>query len=408
MRIVVVCPHFSPDISPTGEVMTRIVSELAARGHEVHVVTALPWYRSHAVEEGWGGKPWRVERTEWGSVTRVHPFPANGKAKIARRAIGFLLFSIVVGLRGLVAGGAPRRVDAVLAMSPPLTLGLTGWLVAKARGARLTFNVQDVFPDAAVRTGAIRGRLVIRLASVLERVTYRLSRHVVVLSDDLAANVAAKLPRAHRSRVRVIPNFVDTDEIRPLGRDTAYRAELGVGDAPLVMYAGNLGYSQSVDVLIEAARSMPEVTVVINGDGSNRARLEQSAAGMDNVRFVDYQPRARLGEVLASADVHVVPLRAGLGSVSVPSKTYTILAAARPVVAAIDADSEVTRILAASGGGIAVAPDDVSALAAVLRRLLGDPIAAAEMGRRGREWVERNAAPSAVAEAYEAILRAEG
>lgn len=408
MRIVVLCPHFAPDIAPTGEVMTRIVTELAARGHELHVVTALPWYRSHGLEEGWGGRPWRVERTEWGSITRVHPFPADGKARIARRALGFVLFSVLVGVRGLVAGGWPRRVDAVLAMSPPLTLGITGWLVARARGARLTFNVQDVFPDAAVRTGAIRSRPVIRLASFLERVTYRLSAHVVVLSDDLAANVSAKLSPSGRGRVRVIPNFVDTDEIRPLDRHTAYRTELGIGDGPVVMYAGNLGFSQSVDVLIEAARSLPDVTVIVNGDGSNRARLEAAAAAVTNVRFVDYQPRARLGEVLASADVHVVPLRAGLANVSVPSKTYTILAAARPMVASIDANSEVTRILADSGAGVAVAPDDATALAGAIRRVLDDAVEAAEMGRRGRAWVERNAAPSAVAAAYEAILRAEG
>lgn len=408
LRIVVLCPHFSPDIAPTGDVMTRIVGELASRGHELHVVTALPWYRTHAIEDGWGGRPWRVERTPWGSVTRVHPFPAEGKGRLARRAVGFVLFSLLVGLRGLVAGGARRHVDAVLAMSPPLTLGLTGWLVARCRGARLTFNVQDIFPDAAVRTGAIRNRWVIAGASALERATYAVSSRIVVLSEDLAANVAGKSSSRTRDRVRVIPNFVDTDEIRPMDRLTSYRAELGLGDAPVVMYAGNLGFSQSVDVLIEAARSMPDIEFVINGDGSARESLERAAAGLANVRFVGYQPRERLGEVLASADVHVVPLRAGLAAVSVPSKTYTILAAGRPVVAAIDADSEVTRILADSGAGRSVAPDDAAQLAAALRELLDDPTERAEMGRRGRAWVEHNAAPSSVAAAYEAILRAEG
>jgi colanic acid biosynthesis glycosyl transferase WcaI len=404
MRIVVLCPHFEPDTAPTGVVMTRIVRELAGRGHELHVVTSLPWYRAHRIETEWSGRWMTTEEVPWGSITRVHPFPGDDKANVARRAIGFAGFSALAGLAGLRAGGVFRGADAVLAMSPPLSLGLTGWLVGAVRGAPLVFNVQDIFPDAAVRTGAIRNRRVIALAAWLERITYRRAAAVTVLSDDLRRNVAAKVGEGGADTVHVIPNFVDTDAIRPLPRTTRYRAELGIGDQPVVLYAGNVGFSQSLDLVLDAARRLPEVTFVINGDGAARPELERSAASLPNVRFADYQPASRLAEVLATGDVHLVPLRAGLGDVSVPSKTYSSLAAGRPVVASIDLDSEIPRLLAESRAGIAVAPGDARTLVAALSELLDDPARLAAMGADGRQWAEREASPSAVGAAYDALL----
>lgn len=404
LRLIVLCPHFAPDIAPTGVVMTRIVDELARRGHELHVITALPWYREHRVEPGYETRWWSEERTTWGTITRVNPFPGKSKSNIFRRAIGFVLFSVLVGIRGLRAGGK-GPVDGVLAMSPPLTLGVTGWLVRVVRGGRLVFNIQDVFPDAAIETGAISNPAIVALARWLEKFSYRRSDFVVLLSEDLADNVRAKLGHRDRHRVQVIPNFVDTQAITPSSRNNAYRSELGIGDEPVVMYAGNVGYSQSLDLMIDAAKAMPEVIFVVNGDGSARPSLEQRAQGLGNVRFVDYQPIERLNEVLAAADVHVVPLRKGLAKVSVPSKSYSVMAAGRALLAAIDPGTEIPRLLSASRGGVAVAPDDPAAFIGALREMLADRDRLAAMGRGGREWVERHVSPSGVANAYESLFR---
>ena len=403
MRIVVIGPHFAPDTAPTGRVLTRLVDELAARGHELHVVAALPWYRSHALEPGWAGRLVRREVTRFGTVTRVHPFPGRNKRDLVRRATGFAGFSALAGWTGLGAGGWFRRADAVLAMSPPLTMGVTGRIVAWSHRAPLVFNIQDVFPDAAVETGAITNRHVIAVAGRLERLSYRLADAVTVLSDDLGANVSAKAPRA---TVVTIPNFVDTDEVRPGDRMTPYRAELGIGDEPVVLYAGNVGLSQSLDLLVEVARRCPDVTVLINGDGAARADLERASRGIPNIRFAGYVAESRLSEVLATGDVHTVPLRPGLGRVSVPSKVYSILAAGRPAVAAIDEGTEVPRLLEASGAGIAVPPDDPDRFVDAVRRLVDDPAAAARMGRQGRDWVVGAASPAAVATSYEALVTA--
>ncbi len=401
--LIVLCPHFAPDTAPTGTVMTRIVAELVDRGHVVHVVTALPWYRAHRIEPGWEGRWVRRETTTWGSITRVNPFPGADKSNLARRALGFAGYSVLAGWQCLRAGGWFRRASAVIAMSPPLTLGVTGWLAARLRRAPMIFNIQDVFPDAAVDTGAITNPTIIRAAAALERVSYRLADAVTVLSDDLRDNVAAKVARP--DKVHVIPNFVDTGAIRPADRDTPYRHELGLGDGTVVLYAGNVGFSQSLDLVLAAATALPEVTFLINGDGAARASLEADAATLDNVRFAGFIDPSRLSELLATGDIHVVPLRAGLGRVSVPSKTYSSLAAARPVVASIDADTAVPRILAESGGGVAVPPDDPAAFIDAIRALAVDDRRRSEMGARGRAWAERHASPAAVGEAYDRLVR---
>lgn len=396
------CPHFAPDTAPTGEVMSRIVLELADRGHELHVVTALPWYVHHRVDAAWAGKAIRIEKTEWGSITRVNPFPTD-KTSIPQRAAGFLAFSALAGLAGLRGG----RVDGVLAMSPPLTLGLTGWGMHLVRRGPLVFNIQDVFPDVAVELGAIRNPRVITLARWVERLSYHRADAVTVLSDDLRQNVVAKVAAAHRAKIRVIPNFVDTVAIQPSDRLTPYRRELGIGDETVVLYAGNVGLSQSLDLVVSAAhewRDDPSVVFVVNGGGSGLEPLRHATAGMMNVRFAPYQPRERLAEVLATGDIHLVPLKKGLARSSVPSKTYSVLAAGRPILASVDSDTEVDRLVKHADAGISVPPDDKVAFIAGLRRLLVDPAGRAEMGRRGRAFVEQWASPAAVAAAYEQLF----
>ena len=413
MRVLVLCPHYAPDTAPTGEVMTRIATELAARGHELHVVTSLPWYLHHRVEPGWTGRPVRHEDTPAGRITRVHPFPTD-KRNIPARALGFAGFTGLVGAMAL-KGWRQHRPDVVLAMSPPLTLGVAGWLGARRWRVPFVFNIQDVFPDVAVELGAITNKTVIRVASWLERWSYRRADAVTVLSDDLHDNLVAKVqgtvPDPY-DRIRVIPNFVDTVRIAPAARTGtpgggAYRREHGLGGRQVVMYAGNVGFSQSLDLLIGAARELadrPDVAFVINGGGSARPDLERQAAGLDNVRFVDFQPAERLADVLAAGDIHVVPLRRGLARSSVPSKTYSILAAGRPVLASVDEGTEVARVVEKAGAGVAVPPDDPEAFTAALAALLDDPARVRDMGAAGRAFVERWVSPAAVAERYEALF----
>lgn len=400
MNLVVLTPHFAPDVAPTGNVITRIVEELVERGNRIEVITALPWYRGHSVEEGWGGRLVRHEDTSWGHIVRIHPFPTTDKRQIARRLAAFAGFSALA-----TALGRKGEADGVLAVSPPLTLGLAGLAVARARRAPFVFNVQDIFPDIAIELGVLANPLAVKAASRAERYCYEHASAITVLADDLHDNVAAKT--SDPSKVHVIPNFVDTEWIRPLSRENDYRTRFELQGKTVVMYAGNVGLSQSLDIVIEAAAALayePDVVFVVNGQGAKRDEIRQQARGLTNVVFVDMQPHETLPEVLAAADIHLVPLRKGLARSSVPSKTYSILAAGRPLIASVDLGSEVARIVEASGAGLAVPPDDAEALTKAIRRLLDAPEETHSMGEAGRRFVERHVSPTAVASEYEELF----
>jgi colanic acid biosynthesis glycosyl transferase WcaI len=399
VKIQVLCPHFEPDSAPTGEFMSAIVNHLGDMGHELHVVTALPWYRDHAVEAGWEGKLTRTETRSWGQITRVHPFPTD-KSNIGARAAAFAGFTAI----GLGTAVIDRfDADVVFAMSPPLSLGVAGWLAAKRRRVPFVFNIQDVFPDVAIETGTISSPRVIAAAKRLEKFVYDRADVVTVLSEEMQRNVQDKTDSA----TRIIPNFVDISTFEPQPLENSYRREFGLEGKRVVMYCGNVGFSQSIELLADAAREMADlddVVFIVNGGGSAIGEVKRRAKGLSNFRVIPYQPVERVPEVLAAADIHVIPLRKGLAWSSVPSKLYKILAVERPVIASVDEGTEVGRVVIDAGAGHAVPPDVAGPLVASLRELLASESTRNQMGRAGRAWVEQWVTPERAAAEYEQVF----
>lgn len=379
--------------------MSAIVNHLGARGHELHVVTALPWYREHAVEQGWEGKLVRTESRSWGEISRVHPFPTD-KTNIAARALAFAGFTAI----GLGTAVLDRfDPDIVFAMSPPISLGVAGWLAAKRRNVPFVFNIQDVFPDVAIETKTITNKSVIEAAKRLERFVYDRADVVTVLSEEMQRNVEGKTS----SRTSIIPNFVDITSFNPHPIENSYRKEFGLEGKRVVMYCGNVGFSQSIGLLADSARELAhleDVVFVVNGGGSAISEVHRRAKGLTNFRVIPYQPVERVREVLAAADIHVIPLRKGLAWSSVPSKLYKILAVERPVVASVDEGTEVGRVVVEAGAGYAVPPDEAAPLTERLAVLLNDGDLRDRMGRSGRSWVEQWTTPARAAEQYESVF----
>lgn len=363
MRIAAFVPHLWPDTAPTGDVATQLVDHWAQTGHHVDVVTSLPHYEHHAVEPAWRGRLMRRQVTPWGSVRRVSPCLVSGKANLVGRALSFGAFGALAAVGGLAtltyaADGtrqlrrsASGKPDVVWVMSPPLTLAPSAGLLAKATGVPLVLNLQDVHPDAAIVSGAISKGPVADALKLLERASYALADAVVVVGAAMRELVAERI----RGPVRVIENFAPADAHAPTPRLNAYRRSLGVADGTLVFgYAGNVGYSQPLDLIIDAAtrlRDRTDVHFVINGGGHRFDEIAAVASGLPNLTVRPFQPAEAVNEVRAAADVHLVLLAAGLGNVSVPSKTYAAFAASRPVLAASDAASDLATLVGSSGAG---------------------------------------------------------
>ena len=400
MRLLVITPHFEPDTAPTGIIITSLVEQWIKQGHQIEVVTSLPWYEKHEIESDWKGKLFRREEKESVNITRLHPFPQD-KSKLLQRFTSFLAFSF---LAAIVSSAKRGPFDAVIAISPPLTLGNVGKIAAIRHRCKLILNLQDIFPDVAVALGKIKSRTSIKLLEKYEKFTYKGSDAVTVLSKDLEENVNKKIDRIKSPpQVEVIPNFLISSSIKPKDRLTNYREEHQLGEKFVVMYAGNLGNSQSFELVINAAKKhdqRDDIIYVINGGGVMSDRLKQQANELKNLLVVDYQPIERLPDVLASADLHLVLLRTGLGEMSVPSKIYSVFASGRPVLASVDPETEIERIVTESGGGIAVPPDDFSSFILALESLIENSELCEEMGKKGRIWLENCYSPKTIAISY--------
>ena len=405
MRLLVITPHFEPDTAPTGIIVTSLVDQWVKQGHQIEVITSLPWYEKHEIENHWKGKLFRREEKESVTVTRLHPFPQD-KNKLFQRLMSFLAFSFLAVITSLSKRGP---FDAVVALSPPLTLGTVGKVAAVRHRCKLILNLQDIFPDVAVTLGKIKSRSSIKVLEKFEKFTYNGSDAITVLSKDLEENVNKKIDRKKNPpQIAVIPNFLISSSIKPQDRLTNYREEHQLGEKFVVMYAGNLGNSQSFELITKAAKKHEErddIVYVINGGGVMSNQLKQQANVLKNLVVIDYQPVERLSEVLATADLHLVPLRTGLGDVSVPSKIYSIFAAGRPVIASVDSGTEIERIVAESEGGIAVPPDDFDSFIFALESLIENSGLLKEMGNKATVWLENCYSSKTIADDYLDLIR---
>ena len=400
MRLLVITPHFEPDTAPTGIIVTSLVEQWLEQGHQIEVITSLPWYEKHEVENHWKGRLFRKEEKELLTVTRLHPFPQD-KNKLLRRLFGFLAFSFLALIASVSKKGP---FDTVVVLSPPLTLGTVGKVAAVRHRCKLVLNLQDIFPDIAVALGKIKSRSLIKVLEKYEKITYSGTDAITVLSKDLQENVNRKIDRIKNSpQIAVIPNFLISSSIKPQNRLTEYREEHKIGEKFVVMYAGNLGNSQSFELITNAARKhedRDDIGYVINGGGVMSSRLKQQANELRNLVVIDYQPIERLPEVLATADLHLLPLRTGLGGMSVPSKIYSIFASGRPVIASVDPGTEIERIVTESEGGVVTPPDDFDSFISVLEDLIENSELLEEMGKKARVWLENCYAPKTVADSY--------
>ncbi len=403
MRILMLSTYFRPESATNAILMTLLGEELTRQGHEVVVITGMPHYDQNRIWPAYRGKLWTREQIGSMRVHRVYLYVPSKKTSFWGRLLNYLSFNLTSGIAGLLIG----RFDAILAPSPPLTNGITAWALSRIKGVPFIYNVQDIYPDVAVRLGVLKNRTAIRFFEWMERFVYRKAAAVSVISDCFKANLLRK--GVPEQKVEVIPNFIDESFVRPLPRQNAFRTEHGLEDKFVALFAGNVGLSQGLETLLEAAlclQNLPDLRILIVGDGASKEALVNRAKtmGLHNVIFLPLQPYERVPELYSAADVGLIPLRKGLTEDSVPSKLFTIMGVGRPVIAGVDPESDTHRVIQRAGCGLCIPPEDAKALASALQALYENRPLADEMGRAGRDYVVQHFTCHEVARRYGALF----
>jgi len=379
-RVLFLNRSFWPDREATGQFLTELCDDLST-DHEVTIV-AGPSY--HTKDGNLGGfRLWSRERR--GKVTVIRTSGTRfSKSNLAGRLVNLGTYYL---LAAIVAYRLPRP-DVIVAETDPPLLGALAAVLKRRWGCRLVYNVRDLYPDIAEVTGGVRSPFLLELLRRGNDYAYERADLIVTLGHDMARRIVDK--GVPKEKVVVVPDWVDCGRIRPLESNPFRRI---FGNKFVVMYSGNIGLSQQLEAVLEAADRMRDddrILFAIVGEGARKNWLQERARamGLNNVRFMPYQPLEQLGESLNAADLHLIPLAPGAAGCLVPSKIYGILAAGRPFIAMMEDSAEVAQIARDDAVGFVVRPGDVEALVGAIREAADAPEHLKQMGLRARRLAE--------------------
>ncbi len=400
--VAIVSINYAPEVTGIGVYTTGLAQYLANRGYTVTVYTAFPYYPAWTKHPNDQGALYRKERDGMVELRRSYVYVPK-HLNVLRRIAHELSFVAGACLSYLLG----PRAALTIVVSPPVFLGIPLALLARLKGSRTLFHVQDLQPDAAVDLGMLRPGLVTNMLFAAERATYRLVNKVSAISPSMLRKIEGKGVPAHK--LVLFRNWANDDIVLPGSRDTPYRRDWGLGERFVVLYSGNLGVKQGLDSLISAAgflRYDKDILIIIVGDGGQKSELMQQAHRLDsqNVLFEPLQPVEALSDLLATADVSVIAQKPGVADVVLPSKLANLMSSARPVVAMAEPGTELHAVITEAACGKVVAPGDASALAGTLLQLKASEQERRIMGVNGRQYVERRLSGASVLGAFEIWL----
>ncbi len=394
--ILFVTRYFWPELIGSAPFTSDLAEWLAKEGRRITVLSGLPHYPGSTVFPAYKGG--RLTHETMGGVTieRLHSGPPRSASAVARilNEAGFLLRGL-----GALASGRIRRHPIVLALCPSI-LCVALALAARQRGGSVIAVVHDIQSGLAQQLGLNGGGLA-RLMRRVERTVLNRVDLVAVLSQEMKDQLRGL---GVTTPIDVVPLWVDTDLIQP--------AEPAARAAIKVLYSGNLGRKQGLGQVVamaeELATRRPEIEIVLRGNGNQAEELlaEIERRHLDNVRLTELQPNEALATALAAGDIHLVPQNPQAASFAVPSKVYNIMAVGRPFVATALPDSTLWHLAKQSGAFLCVPPNEPLSFAEAVLKLADDPHLRAELGRRGREFVEQHYAKPLILSAFSSRLDA--
>ena len=400
MHVLLLALNYYPDKLGNAPLMIGMCEGLVKRGHKVTVVCAFPHHETGRIEAPYQGKLFQRDHHNGVDILRTYIYAPQGGA-VAKMA-NYASFTAAA----LAAASTVRNVDVIFTPSPPLTLGVIDHMLSRARHIPFVYNLQDLFPEAAVRLGVLTNPRVIAGFERLERWVYRKAHKLSVISEGFRQYLLNQ--GVPDEKIAVIENYTDTDLIQPQDRyDNPFRRKLGLKREFIVQFSGRMGLSQGLETVIDAwaqLRDLPDIRLMMVGDGQAKKMVDDALADDPKVSLLPTQPREDLSALLAAADVGLAPLKHGMSGTSVPSKIFGIMAAGRPVIAGADAGSDTVTLLESADAGYIIEPEDPDALARAIRALYDDRAEAQRMGENARRHVVAHHSHDVIVDQYEQML----
>lgn len=390
MNILILCESFPPEINSISSLYGELVTELAAQGHNIRVVTRTPrTYLSEdaTIETAIANHP-RV------SVKRIRILPARRTLMPLR-----LMEQLTTSARMFIEGLRGFKPDAILVYSPPLPYILPAILLKWIRNAPIILNVQDLYPQTAIDLGYFKNPLLRKMSRMLESLAYKSASRIIVHSDGNKNYVVNR--GTSEVKISAIPNWIDTEKIQPEGRNNSFSNKHELGDKFVVSFAGVLGLAQGLDVVLKAAEHLktePDILFLLVGDGAMKERIEQSVRhlALTNIKLLPMQPPDEYPNILSASDVCLVTLDGRLKTPVVPGKLQAIMAAGRPVLASVAVEGDVPKIINQAGCGVIAEGGNSTELANAILSMMNDKSTLQTMGENGRSYAEHHFAKSEV------------
>ena len=402
MRILILAHFYPPEMGGAGARLHGLARWLVNNGNQVTVITGFPNYPSGNVSEEYRGKLRMRETIDGVDVIRtwIYASPHRKTTKRLANYLSFVASSIFAGLT------ANRSFDVIVSSSPPLFIGISGWILARLRHTPLVFDIRDLWPQVAIEAGELNpSSLTVRLMDRLAGFLYRCADHITPVTETKRHRLIALGVPAEK--LTVVTNGVDLDLVAT-EQTNKKRAELGLEGKFVVLYAGLIGIAQGVEIMVDAAerlRDHPDVHFLIVGDGIRKAALVEriTERALTNVTILPRQPSKAIPDFLVAADVSLVPLlNSGLED-AVPSKMLEAWANQRAVILA--AGGEAAEVVRQSNGGVIVAPEVPEQLDRAILSLRDNPTQLAAFAQNGYEFVQQYFDRRALALQMEQVLQ---
>jgi colanic acid biosynthesis glycosyl transferase WcaI len=403
MHVLILSLNYYPDQLGNAPILVGIAEGLVQKGHQVTVVCAFPHHETGEVRSEYRGKLMQHEMRHGVNIYRSFIMADQGgiRGKL-QNYLSFSVSSLWTSLRSI------KQVDLIFTPSPPLTLGWIDQALRIRFKAPYIYNLQDLFPEAAIRLGMITNPLAIRAFQWSEKQILRAADHLAVICEGFKTHAINLGVQANQ--VTVIPNFTDTDLITPTD-STKYREQWNIDpESIVILFSGRMGYSQGLQGVADAWELLSEqrdtlkLHLVLVGDGQAREALYTRLHKYTHVTFAHTQDRSHLNDLLACANIGLAPLKAGMSSTSVPSKILGLMAAGIPVIAQAEYESDTALFVMEAKAGVICPPEDAHALAQAIIRLTQDHQYAKDLGISGRKYIEDHLSQKAVIDRYESLF----